>query len=216
MTVKEQVARHQHHGHSAWLKEPTLPSGTIRKSRKSGAKVASKTTKQAAPKRPKPPVDIFVSAHPVGVGDALLNRLFFGKTNSHWRPANAGYEYARWQLEQLVDGDYAPDAVTPNSMALARMAHYLRSLLVPGTLYPTLSVDEDGDVTAEWRVVDYGLEFVTTEEDAYWVLRKGGDRQITSEDISGLRSVLSALTIRADEVNPAWRSLFPKADVQNR
>lgn len=223
MTVKVQGQRHQSHKHSAWSKEPDLAASAIWKVRKGGKKLPSKFTKKASPKRLVAPPEYVEAVHVPGVGDDLLNRLFFGKINSHWPRVSAAYDYASWQLEQIADEDYTQGANPPNPMALVRMHHHLRSLLdpdmlhlVPDTLYPTISVDEDGDVTAEWRVVDYGLEFVTTEDGAYWVLRKGGARQTSSEDISGLRSVLSVLTMRADLINPAWRSLFPKADVQNR
>lgn len=151
-----------------------------------------------------------------GKTEALVHRLLFGKRNRYWQPANASYEYALWQLQQISDKAHALGAGEPSAAAKVRMVHGLRSLLGPEMLYPTISVDEDGDLTAEWRVLDFGLEYVTTTDSAYWVLRKDGERQTLMESISVLRSVLSSLTDLANTANPAWRSLFPKADVQNR
>jgi hypothetical protein len=146
-------------------------------------------------------------------------RLGLGLTGSDkpdmrgiWRARAVGYDYAKWQLEQLALHHAASHIQQVDPLAQTRMLHHLRSLLQPGTLYPTMSVDEDGDVIAEWRVADYGLELVVTRDEATWALRKRGKRQTTSDALPELRTLLGRLTDIVNEINPGWTSLFPRAN----
>ena len=123
-----------------------------------------------------------------------------------------GYSYAKWQLAQIeqhggMSGDTQVDA-----LARMRMLRQLRSLVRPGTLYPTMSVDEDGDVIAEWRVADYGLELLATPSEVTWALRVRGKRIATSDSMPELRTLLSQFTVIVNDVNPTWTALFPQAD----
>ncbi|UFN46073.1 hypothetical protein [Nocardioides okcheonensis] len=129
---------------------------------------------------------------------------------------SVGFEYAKWQLEQIAEHHAADGLETANPNAEARMVDLLRSLLRPNTLYPTMSVDEDGDVIAEWRIMDHGLELITTDSRAYWVLRRRGRRVTTSSSIPGLRTLLSDLTEIAEQHNPRWTALFPQANAHAR
>lgn len=121
-----------------------------------------------------------------------------------------GFEYAKWQLVQITEHHIEQGLEMPDRAAEALMLHHLRSLVQPGTLYPTMSV-EDGDVIAEWRVGEYGLELLTTASSARWTLRRRGVRISRSTSMLGLKTLLTSFTAAADELNPDWPALFPQA-----
>lgn len=124
------------------------------------------------------------------------------------RTPATGYEYARQQLERILDLD---EHARPARLASDRMLFVLRSLLAEETLYPSMSIDEDGDVIAEWRVRDYGLQLIATGDSVAWTLRRNGVRLGTSASLPEFRTLLARLTEIVDKANPGWRTLFPEA-----
>jgi hypothetical protein len=132
-----------------------------------------------------------------------------------WAPRSVGFEYAKWQLAQITTHHLEQGLEVAHPEAEARMLHHLRSLVQPGTLYPTMSID-DGDVIAEWRVDDYGLDLLTTPSQAQWTLRRRGVRISRSTSILELKTLLASLTEAVDRINPDWPALFPQASQHTR
>lgn len=140
-----------------------------------------------------------------------------GRTAGSWPDESAAFEYARGRMEQLkVEHE---EAGLPSSAPLAevRMLQVLRAVLATNSVYPTMSIDDDGSVIAEWRILRFGLEILAEPNgEVSYALRKEGLRVSGGTSVTLLRRQLRNLTAIVDQANPNWRSLFTDVDTHAR
>lgn len=128
-----------------------------------------------------------------------------------WPQHIPALDYARTQLARHRQNHAAECLPAADPLAERRMLQLLEAVLAADSVYPTMFVDEDGAVVAEWRLLDYGIEF-TTEPDGTsgYVLRHKGIRRGSGGSITTLRKLLRDVSAIVAEANPNWRSLFPQ------
>jgi hypothetical protein len=89
------------------------------------------------------------------------------------------------------------------------MLHALRSVLAEDSVYPTMSIDEDGGIIAEWRIGDYSLEVDVAPDGVFsYTVREKGKRVAGGRSQTPLRKFIRDISAVVANVNPNWRSLF--------
>lgn len=145
--------------------------------------------------------------HRKAVPDAILERR-----DRDWRPVVPAYDYARSQLrtlqQQHADLDLPPTAPEANS----RMVRLLRDVLAEDSVYPTMSIDEDGGIIAEWRASVFSLEIdVDPDGTASFTLRRDGLKIGSGKSVTPLRKIIRDFSAVVAKANPNWKALFPTA-----
>jgi len=112
----------------------------------------------------------------------------------------ASLAYAKQQLYESSGG---------TQQARNQMLHSLREILNADSVFPTISVDEDGGVLAEWHFGDTWLEIDAdpTGKMSYAV-RVNGTRRNVRSSMEHVSSLLEVLSDAAKKQNPNWRSMF--------
>lgn len=129
-----------------------------------------------------------------------------------WPVAVPAYLYARGQLARLATEHAVAALEAPSDVAYHRMLHVLRAVLSEDSVFPTMSIDEEGGILAEWRIGDYSLEIdVDPSGQPSYTLRKEGRRVGGGQSETPLRKLIRDISAFVVHVNPNWRSLFSHA-----
>jgi hypothetical protein len=126
-------------------------------------------------------------------------------------PSTDAFEYAVQQLIAAVQ-QHAEHQLTPASPAAARrMLTVLRHVLAADSVYPTVSIDEDGALIAEWRAGRFALTIDCPPDSAMsWSFRERGTGVIDSgTSTTPLRQAIRDLSAYVAAENPNWQRLFP-------
>ncbi|MGH2544894.1 MAG: hypothetical protein ACRDIB_19045, partial [Ardenticatenaceae bacterium] len=122
-----------------------------------------------------------------------------------------GMQYARRTLPRLLHSVISNEIdVTRSLNALNSAMAMLSESLEPDSIYPTLSIGDDGEVYAEWRA---GRRRISVEIDGrgarYMHVTDDEGRVVyDGEEEHGLRRHLKGLTALVTEANPNWHTLF--------
>lgn len=134
-----------------------------------------------------------------------------------WPDESAALEYAKGRLDQLKTEYAEMGLTTPVPVAEERMLQVLRSVLAPDSVFPTMSIDDDGSVIAEWRFLRRGLEIVAEPDgDVSYAIRIEGRRVGGGVSTTPLRRLIRDITAFVDRANPKWRSLFRDVNTHDR
>lgn len=129
-----------------------------------------------------------------------------------WPVAVPAYRYARSQLARLTSEHAEAGLQGPSDVAYHRMLHRLRAVLAEDSVFPTMSIDEDGGILAEWRFADYSLEVDVDPDGQFsYTLRQDGERVGGGRSETPLRKMIRDVSAIVAHVNPNWRSLFQHA-----
>ncbi len=135
------------------------------------------------------------------------------KTRSEdWGRSSPAYVYARAQLRGIERDLVLHGQPVAAPVPQQQMLRILNRVLAEDSLYPSMSIDEDNTVLAEWRV---GLDAITAEVDAAgqftWFVHRDGRPLVEQGSITVLRRVIRDVSAVVDDLNPSWRALFPTA-----
>lgn len=126
-----------------------------------------------------------------------------------WPVAVPAYRYSRGQLSRMAAEHSETGLGAPSDIAYHRMLHVLRSVLAEDSVFPTMSIDEDGGIIAEWRIANYSLEVDVAPDGAFsYTLRDKGKRVGGGHSETPLRKMIRDVSAVVAHVNPNWRSLF--------
>lgn len=126
-----------------------------------------------------------------------------------WPVAVPAYRYARGQLARLAAEHVEAGLETPSDIAYHRMLHGLRAVLAEDSVFPTMSIDEEGGIIAEWRIADYSLEVDVAPDGRFsYTVRQQGKRVGGGLSETPLRKLIRDISAIVAHVNPNWRSLF--------
>lgn len=129
-----------------------------------------------------------------------------------WPVAAPAYRYARGQLVRLAAEHVEAGLEPPSAVAYHRMLDALRAVLAEDSVFPTMSIDEDGGIIAEWRIADYSLEVDADPDGRFsYTVRQHGKRIGGGQSQTPLRKMIRDVSAVVAHVNPNWRSLFPHA-----
>lgn len=125
-----------------------------------------------------------------------------------WRPTLPAVEYGQDQLRALRK-HHEQAGTHFSSEAEAQMLIVLRQITGTQTVYPSISIDEDGAVVAEWRwgnkIFEACIEPDLTEA---FEVRVRGQRPASLSGRVAARRLLEIATLETEAANPRWRSLF--------
>lgn len=126
-----------------------------------------------------------------------------------WGTPAPAYVYARAQLVRLRAEHRSLGLPIPNKVASTRMLTVLKSVLAEDSVYPTLSIDDEGGIVAEWHVGPYSLEIDVSPEGVFtYTIRQDGRRVSVGKSQTPLRKLIRDLSAVVRRVNPNWRSAF--------
>jgi hypothetical protein len=126
-----------------------------------------------------------------------------------WPVAVPAYRFARGQLARLTTEHLEAGLEKPSDIAYHRMLHVLRSVLSEDSVYPTMSIDQDGGVIAEWHIAHYALEVDVAPDGGFvYTVRQKGKRVGGGTSQTPLRKVIRDVSTMVAHLNPNWRSLF--------
>jgi hypothetical protein len=129
-----------------------------------------------------------------------------------WPVAVPAYRYARGQLARAAAEHVAEGLEAPSDVAYHQMLHALRAVLAEDSVFPTMSIDEEGGIIAEWRIADYSLEVDVAPDGRFsYTVRQQGKRVGGGRSQTPLRKMIRDVSAVVAHVNPNWRSLFPHA-----
>lgn len=127
-----------------------------------------------------------------------------------WPVAVPAYRYARGQLARVAADHIEAGLEPPSDVAYHKMLHVLRSVLAEDSVFPTMSIDDEGGVIAEWRVASYALEIDVDPDGQFsFTVRKDGKRVASANSQTPLRKLIRDFSAVVAQVNPNWRALFP-------
>lgn len=136
------------------------------------------------------------------------------RATGKWSPSatTEAYDYARVGLRRAQAQVEAAGYSNATAVAANAMLFTLRDVLSDDSVYPTISIDEEGGVTAEWHAGALTLEVDVDPHGAMeWSLRgKTGQVAHTGKSTTPLRRILRDLSAFVADANPNWRALFPK------
>lgn len=134
---------------------------------------------------------------------------------SEWLAPVPAYRYARGQLARLAAEHSVTGLEAPSDVAYHRMLHALRDVLAEDSVFPTMSIDDDGGIIAEWRIGNHSLEIDVDPEGGFsFTTRLNGRRLSGGQSQTPLRKIIRDVSAIVAQVNPNWRSLFQHASVR--
>lgn len=136
--------------------------------------------------------------------------LSTGRTErADWsRPA--AFVHAADELNLLEHQLVSLGQEVPSALAKVRFLSVLRDVLAADSVYPSVSLDADGSLIAEWRAGPRRIDIeVSAEgEETFTVRTRGQQPSYVGPSIARLRRHLRDLSTTTNAQNPRWRSLF--------
>lgn len=135
--------------------------------------------------------------------------------DAEWPAPMPAYDYARSQLASLIQQHTEVGLAIPNAATVGQMGRVLRDVLAEDSIYPTLSIDEDGGLVAEWHVGTYSLEVDIAPNAVFsYTVRQEGRRLGRGTSRTPLRKMIRDLSTIVSTANPNWRSLFHQSQAR--
>ncbi len=129
-----------------------------------------------------------------------------------WLVAVPAYLHGRSQLARVTTEHLEAGLKAPSDIAYHRMLHVLRAVLAEDSVFPTMSIDDDGGIIAEWRIANYALEVDVDPSGSFsYTVRHDGLRVSGGRSETPLRKTIRDVSAVVAHVNPNWRSLFHNA-----
>ncbi len=129
---------------------------------------------------------------------------------SGYGPVAPAYRYARQQMSSVQAEHRSLHRPGATNEAQRKMLDVLREVLADDSVYPTISIDEDGIVIAEWRAGNASLEVECSSDGKmnFSLFGRDGREFSAGRSTNILRRVVRDMSDYVDASNPNWRSLF--------
>ncbi|TQK68273.1 hypothetical protein [Nocardioides sp. SLBN-35] len=142
-------------------------------------------------------------------GIALLVTSPTSEPAQQWPASAMAYDHARAEMKHINAELHHQGLSGIPELASSSMRHALRDVLAADSIYPSMSLDEDRSLLAEWRYGAEAIEVETTASGVFsWTHYRDGQIIKSSTSRTHLRQVLRDLTATVEAANPNWRSLF--------